>query len=366
MNWPGFFINAFITKRGPLSIVHFLTDRCNARCPHCFIDFNNPAPVGALLTFDEIRRLTKTMGRGLYNVNLTGGEPFLREDLFEIVSAYFENTTAKSIVITSNGSLVNAIKSFVDKFAHSGIKGRVKLSFSLDDFEDKHDALRNIKGAFSSSLEAYRVVEGCRDSRLMADIALTVTPYNYRDILDLHTALKEKGIQHFSAILMRAEGIVKSINNKSDVMNAYRKLVTRILADQQLQKIPSQHRLIEAIRRYKNALVLDLFSGTSLSPSRVSACEAGRLFGIIYPNGDVYPCEILDRAWCFGNVRDTDLNFIGLWRGGKASSLRNLLHQARCSCTYECAWSVNVVANPVYWARMFMLSCRNMLWNRKA
>jgi len=364
MNWPHFITNAIFTKDEPLSLVHFLTDRCNARCPHCFVDFTDPVPADKLLSLDEIRGLTKTMGSSLYNVNLTGGEPFLREDLFEIVSAYFANTTVKSIVITSNGTLVAAVRSFVDKFARSGIKGRIKLSFSLDHVEDRHDALRNVKGAFTSVLESYRIVEGCRDGRIMPDIALTVTPYNYQDIVALHASLKGRGIRHFSAILMREAGAVNRIADKSAVFSAYDQLASRIEADE--RSYPASHRLQETIRRAKNALVKDIYSAIYCAPRHQVACSAGSLFGVIYPGGDVYPCEVLDSDYCFGNVRDTGLNFMRLWRSEQAVSARALQLRSSCSCTYECAWSVNVVTRPVYWARMFMVWCRNLVWNRKA
>jgi len=367
MNWHHFLINTFIAKREPFSIVHFLTDRCNARCAHCFMDFKNPVASPDLLSLAEIKRLTATMGRSLYNVNLTGGEPFLREDLFDIVSAYFENTTAQSVVITSNGTLVRSLRAFLEKFRQSVLPGRVKISLSIDNLEEKHDENRGVPGAFKNALESYAMVEACRDDRVMADIALTVTPDNHRDIEDVHRALKKRGIRHFSAIAMREEGVIGSIAGKADVLRAYQRLATQIRLDQRSpQRLPARHRFPEAVRRAKNAVVQDIIAGTSRPPRTRTACAAGSLFGVISPRGDVFPCEILARPWCFGNVREAGLDFLRLWQGAKAMSMKADLRRSRCQCTYECAWSVTVLAEPAFLPRMLRHSWRELVWNRTA
>ena len=70
--------NIYFSKNEPVSLVHFLTNRCNARCSFCFIDFDDQKLLREL-TLDEIDKLTKNLGKSLLNVNLTGGEPFARK-----------------------------------------------------------------------------------------------------------------------------------------------------------------------------------------------------------------------------------------------------------------------------------------------
>ena len=73
--------NLYVKKNEPISLVHFITNRCNARCSFCFIDFDNPKTFAGELTLDEIEKMTKNMGDTLLNVNFTGGEPFARKDI---------------------------------------------------------------------------------------------------------------------------------------------------------------------------------------------------------------------------------------------------------------------------------------------
>ena len=56
------------------------------------------------MTIEQINKMTSTMGKSVQHVNLTGGEPFLRADIFEILKAYFDNANVNSILINTNGS----------------------------------------------------------------------------------------------------------------------------------------------------------------------------------------------------------------------------------------------------------------------
>ena len=89
--------NVHFAKNEPISLVHFLTNRCNARCSFCFIDFDDPNTFKGELTLGEIEKLTKTLGKSLLNVNLTGGEPFARKDIIDIAKLYILNS--KSFLI---------------------------------------------------------------------------------------------------------------------------------------------------------------------------------------------------------------------------------------------------------------------------
>ena len=63
--------NVYIKKAEPVSIVYFLTNRCNARCSFCFINFDDPNTFKNELKLSEIKELTKNLSKSLLNVNLT-------------------------------------------------------------------------------------------------------------------------------------------------------------------------------------------------------------------------------------------------------------------------------------------------------
>ena len=137
--------NILLDKKEPISLVHFVTNRCNARCSFCFIDFDDPKTFSHELTLDEIDVLTKNLGNSLLNVNLTGGEPFARKDLVDIAKKYLVNTTIQSIYVTTNASLPDRIKNFAKEV--TAFDNQVELTFqiSIDHMPDNHNRVRKVK-----------------------------------------------------------------------------------------------------------------------------------------------------------------------------------------------------------------------------
>ena len=140
--------NVYLKRAEPVSIVHFLTNRCNARCSFCFIDFDDPNTFKNELTLSEIDEMTKNLGKSLLNVNLTGGEPFARKDIIEIEKLYIKNTSVQSMYITTNASLPDRVEDFAKTF--TGLEKNIELTFqiSIDDLPDNHDKVRKIKNLF--------------------------------------------------------------------------------------------------------------------------------------------------------------------------------------------------------------------------
>lgn len=365
MNSPTTLIkDAYLTWDSPISLVHFISLRCNARCKHCFIDFGDPGIFKDELNIDEIREMSKHMGDSLLNVNLTGGEPFVRRDIFEIAEAYFKNAKIQSLYITSNGYFTDFTREFIDKFLASGIKGKLIFALSVDNFEEKHDENRRVKGLFQKALKTYKMIKSYGRDDILADIAITVTQHNFEDVVPLYHYLKrEHGVNAFTASAMREEGVVRSIDPrvKAKIREAYAEL-TDLIREDLIGKhtVGFKETLQGRIMNAKNLIALKIMQKIYAKPRYVSRCPAGALFGVIYSNGDVYPCEILsDRK--LGNVRDYDFDFMKLWRGQAATAARKFIKDTDCNCTYECALSLNIVGNWRYIPKLIWGVARSYL-----
>lgn len=351
----GLLKNTYLDWKEPIYLVHFLTFRCNARCKHCFIDFNNPKNYKNEMTLPEIRKLTKHLGGSLVNVNLTGGEPFLHPQIFEIAKAYFFNAKVKSVYITTNGAFTPAIKDFIDKFIAAKIQGNIIFSISVDNFPKEHDANRQVPGLFSNAHKTYQTIKKYHRKNISANIAITVTPYNYRNVIALYRYLKKDwGATTFTVSPWREEGIVKKIpaKTKAVIFQTYVKLadlISRDLSDNQGFPNLLQGRIMNS----KNLITYKILKKTYLKPHFQTTCPAGALFGVIYPNGDIYPCEILAEQK-IGNLRNYRFNFMRLWQSQRATLIRAFIQKTRCNCPYECALSVNIVSHfryltPLVW-----------------
>jgi radical SAM protein with 4Fe4S-binding SPASM domain len=347
---PGLIFNSFFLKKEPISIIHFVTNRCNARCEHCFVDINNQSITKNELSLDEIERMTKTFGKSLFNVNLTGGEPFLRKDMFDIAKSYFTNTNIQSLFITTNGFFTDRIQDFLESYVSSNIKGKVTFQFSIDNFEEEHDKNRKVEGLFRKVLDSYHLVKSYKNVNIMPNICITLAHHNYNNVLKLYTYLKSLGIDSCTATMMREAGVVKKIDAdiKKKLLSAYIEL-TKIMRKDQLSGVTKgfekhfQGRLMNS----KNILVSTIVAETYKDKKFIVNCSAASLFGVIYANGDVYPCEILSDK-DLGNLRDYDMDFMKLWKNKQTNECKEFIKRTKCNCTYECVWSVNTISNPQF------------------
>ena len=99
----------FLTRRYPFQVTHFVTGRCNARCNHCFY-WKSLNKGTNELSLGEINRISKSMPN-FFSLMLTGGEPFLRDDLSAIAHIYYRNNRIKNLGIPTNGLLPEKIYS---------------------------------------------------------------------------------------------------------------------------------------------------------------------------------------------------------------------------------------------------------------
>ena len=142
---------------------------------------------------------------------------------------------------------------------------------------------------------------------------------------------------------------IKYLNfQKKKIQDAYYNLTQKIKSDlnNQSNKYGYKNSLQAKVMNQKNQIVYDKIYSTSIKNEFISNCYAGSLFGVIQANGDVSPCEILSDK--FGNLRDYDYDFIKLWEKKSRQDFCKRIKNNKCFCTYECAWTFNVLGNKKY------------------
>ena len=338
--------------RGPVSMVHFVTRNCNARCSHCFIDFDDPNTFKGDLKLDEIKRISTKLGWQLRNVNLTGGEPFLRKDLFEVAQCYLDNTSIGSIYITSHGYFTDRTCAFVERYLEAGYNRDHHLFFSIsiDDFPEAHDVNRRVKGLFERAMETLHWLQQYRDRRVLVNVNLTVIPANYSRIGDIYEYLvSEQGVQAFTTTIMREEGVARiDPALRESLYLAYRDLNARIHRDLRSGRILGfEGTALGALVNAKNVVMHEQIEKTFRTGEFISTCYAGEVFLVLEANGDVRPCEMLPNV--MGNVRDAGYDLGRIWRSHEALKTRKYIVDTNCHCTYECAWSLNTLTDARYY-----------------
>ncbi len=346
-----FLRNLYIQKKYPVSLIIFLTNRCNARCPFCFIDFNDQAMQNKdnELSLADYITLSESLSGSLRHLDLTGGEPFLRKDIGAISKAFIDNGDLHSIKLNTNGSYPSAIKGYVDTVCRKNPDISFIFQFSIDSLPDSHDRIRGVPGLFDKAMQSYTIVKESYKN-CFAAVNLTVSDNNCQDIPSLFARLTDKhGIDRINPIIVRNEGVYQvPQEKKATILETYRKLTKKITAGIASGKLKglSDMSLAGAVIEAKNHIQYEMISEAYLKPTFFTPCTAGSLFGVIQSDGTVYPCEILDKP--LGNLRDYDFDFLKLWFDRPAREITTWIRQTKCNCHWECHYTYNIISSFTY------------------
>ena len=100
----------------------------------------------------------------------------------------------------------------------------------------------------------------------------------------------------------------------------------------------------------KNAVRRQLISNIMEGKREGGRCAAGSIGGVIYSDGSVKVCEMLDKP--LGNLRDFNYDLAALWNGEAARQVRRFIQETNCQCTQECFLSVSMLIQPDTWPGM--------------
>lgn len=326
-------------KRGlPVSLIFFVTSRCNLLCTHCFYweELNKEKNELAL---DEIERITRSLPN-LLTVSLTGGEPYLRPDLPEIAECFERNSRVRNLQIPSNGLLVDKTAARAEELLRRVRRARVCTGVSLDGPEEIHNRIRQNPRSFRKALETLRELKKLKPHfpNLSVGVALTVSAANQHCLDDFYRFVdQELQPDAITITLVRGNPIDASL--KAVDLGIHREFARRVVRYRKAHRIGNgwTDRLVIAKEEETYRLIQEAAAATR----RISPCYAGDLIGILSETGEVHLCETLDRS--LGNVRDFDCDFARLWSSEIAEEGRRYQHELGCQCTYECAMSVNAL-----------------------
>ncbi len=349
-------------KQLPLYLIFYPTSRCNLKCSHCFY-YDSLNKKFNELTLDEIDKITKTMDPILHLI-LTGGEPFLRHDLDQIAKIFYENTKVPILTIPSNGWYLEKMDKQIINIMEWCPEITLNQQISIDGIGTDHNAIRmdkQVKGPENSFEKAIKTIKHLKKlqkkyNRINIGIIATFTSENqikFKNIIKEIYFLTEP--DNISINLVRGDPREK-VNLNLD-LELYREAV-KYRDNLFYEKKMSGHinfpgnKFATAGRVMLNELVNKIYEENKY----VTPCYAANLSGVMYPEGDVYPCEILSDEHKIGNIRDFDLNFKKLWLSQKAKKEVSFIRKTKCFCTHECFNSVNILFNPKFYLQIIKKS----------
>jgi radical SAM protein with 4Fe4S-binding SPASM domain len=294
------------------------TSLCNARCRHCGSDCERATDISDELKTDEIKavfkRVADTHDPKRVMLAITGGEPTLRKDLYDVMG--YATGLGFPWGMVTNGIAVNE-----DHVKRAGEAGLRTLTISLDGPEHIHDWIRGRKGSYK---KARRAIEMFRDAGYVKILQITsvVAPRTIPHLHELLEIARELKVDHWRLRGIFPGGRAGMQFGRDLLMNSedFVKLFEFIAAVRRTRKRPLTYygeegyfglRWEREIRRFFHY------------------CNAGTTTGGILSNGDIMACPSIPREFVQGNVRRDD--FVDIWNNRfQKFRDRNWQKQGRC------------------------------------
>lgn len=326
------------------SISWNLTQRCNLTCAHCYMSAFPRAPTAQEFSTQECRHVMDEIAQVNPHVFLilTGGEPLLRKDLFDVAS--YGADRGFTVVLGTNGVLLREQQA--RQMRRSGIQG---ASISLDSVDpQKHDAFRQLPGAWEGAIRATRAL---RAEGLDFSLHTSVTAWNLEEIPAMIDLARELGAKVLNFFFLVRTGRGQDLIDITPAQ--YEEILTSLARIQGVgsQEIQEADQLPPAVGRPEDPWTVPVGrSGPLIIRAKCApffrwilyaldpnspllqnyaqgSCPAGKAYCRIMPEGDVTPCPYMPLV--AGNLRAQ--SFATIWQeAGLLQALRDPHLGGRC------------------------------------
>ncbi len=350
----------FLFNDVPGYMIFWVTQNCNARCPHCF-NWQENTKKNHDLKLDEIVKLAKNYGHLKY-MTIAGGEPSLRNDLPEIVAAFVQYSGLQMCTVITNGYRWKQMLQQVERICHMYPQLGLNVAVSIDAIGADHDKHRGLDGCYDGSIA---LVEGVQELRkkfpnVMAAANGVYSSANADTILATGRHIITRYNIPFSMALVRGE--VKEPGMKEVDIDHFRQVSNELL---QLQDSVIPKTTFDAPFRFAlDEMALDGVYHIFTTGEPYTRCQAGRQGVVLESNGKLRLCEELPDA--FGNVRDNDYDIPKMLASPQARKLIDWVWESKCRCIWTCYLSASIPFDKKHWPRFAYLSLKNWMFSSSA
>lgn len=281
-----------------------VTYRCNARCTMCS-RYKAPSRPEEEISIETIRKLPP-----MYFTNITGGEPFIREDLADIVRELYKKSDR--IVISTNGYFTDRILALCKEFPKVGIR------ISIEGLEETNNRIRGLKNGYQRGYTTLKKLVEMKHPDV--GFGMTVQDCNAKDLVPLYRIADEMGMEFATASLHNSFYFVENnniIHNRMMVAKNFEKLINELLKSRSPKKW---------FRGYFNHGLINYIFGQE----RLLPCDMAFDTFFIDPYGDVMPCNGTRNKEVMGNLNQTDWDT--LWSSPQAEQVRKTVRGCDRKC----------------------------------
>ena len=353
-NWNIFNSLIHFWRPGKISrLFYFVTSKCNARCDFCF---NLDNVVGweerkeDELGLEEIRKIARNLKRLPY-ITMSGGEPFIRKDLVDILRIFHEEARTQWVTIPSNGAVTKNTLQMTQEILTKCPTLFLTIQVSIDSLYEEHDESRKLPGGFEALTNTLQGLSRLREQykNLRIQIATCYSDFNVHRIPEIVKYCQD----HFTYdqqifYLIRETGKLISDNNQHLVSTFIDTIKTN---NEREWKEHGKSIWSRAVRVLQGLTYQDIVS-IKMKHSYLRPCYATEKFVTLYDNGDISPCEVLEDKIKYGNIKNFNYDFYKLKKENIRESYKKEILEKKCNCEWMCAVPMNMLYDPSTYARM--------------
>jgi radical SAM protein with 4Fe4S-binding SPASM domain len=337
----------FLFNKEPFNLIFYPTSRCNLYCEHCFNHDRQDNVDGTTgkkneLTLEEIRKISSNMGH-LKTLTITGGEPFLRNDIVDIVGTFYMQNGLQFASIHTHGLFQEqasiAIKDCLEKYP----KLKIIFCTSIDGVEKEHNDYRGSPNSFNKTVNTVREIERIK-RELFPDrlflLSSTMFSAGTQDKFIETIDYIGDNFEYLNAKSCFIRGNSRDEGEKSVDPNLFVNYMDH--AEKSIDKTVPWFSPM-SIKETLEALTPRIVLNNDRLKTQTIPCQAGRKLVVLYENGDLFPCELLSSDHKFGNVRDVDYDMSRLLFSEKGTTIKDGIKAKQCHCTWENAINISLL-----------------------
>jgi MoaA/NifB/PqqE/SkfB family radical SAM enzyme len=323
----------------PINLTFSVTNVCQSRCKTCSIwelYRDQPQRREDELTLDEIEKIFHSMGH-IYVFNVSGGEPFLRSDITEIIRAACDHMSPGVVHIPTNAIARDRIErkttEILETLKNNCKQTQLTIKPSLDHIESRHDEIRGVPGNFKKVLDVFNRLKAMQSAypNFHVELGTVISRWNVDDVEEIAQYVTNLGVDSYRNEI--AEQRSEMFNTQNDITpnpEQYEKainLFVRQIRDNMGNRKRFQ-RITHAFRLVYYGLAIRILK----EDRQVIPCYAGLSNVHMTPYGDIWACCTLGYDKPMGNLRDHNYDFKMLWNSTEAKKVRSYIRAGHCNC----------------------------------
>ena len=308
------------------------TYRCNANCHMCHI-WKHPTKPSEELESKYLEKLPSGL-----RINITGGEPMLRNDIDEIFEILYPKSNL--LELSTNGYFTDKIVALAEKYP------KILIRVSIEGLPKLNDKLRGIKDGFD---HAFRTILELKKTRCKnIGFSIVICDKNADDLVKLHELCSNLGVELGNSVMHNSWYFYKFDNIDQDREKAVQREKEFIASLLRSPRRGIKGKLKDYGRAYFNKSILKRLAGDT-SKYR-PPCGAGEDFFFVDPWGNITPCNGSDEEWIMGDLKEAP--FDEIMNSRKAKEAMEKVRRCKKNCCFIVTERHDLVRRPwkpIYW-----------------